>query len=165
MASGLLVPVAMILLALSLAAAASNVPELPKDVPASATFFDVQLLEKPAGQMAAWSAPDGKLHVFYPVNARGRGPKTYSTLSLDAAGVPTAEEIEGNDYMKDPVHESFTLAGGTASWRNKAEEGSRKLGDPAFYVSMFGSPLEGALLADAALKSGGMLRLLPEGEV
>src|SRR2546430_12084694 len=140
MASGLLVPVGMILLALSLAAAASNVPELPKDVPASATFYDIQLLEKPAGQMAAWSAPDGKLHVFYQFNDRGRGPKTYSTLSLDPRGVPTSMEIEGNDYMKDPVHESFTLSGGTAPWKNKAEQGSRKLGDPASDVLMLRRP-------------------------
>ena len=149
----------------ALLAAASNVPDLPKDVPASATLYEVQLLEKPAGQMAAWSTPDGKLHVFFQFNDRGRGPKTYSTLSLDNAGVPTAEEIEGNDYMKDPIRESFAIRDAVASWKNKAEEGSRKLEKPAFYVSIFGSPLEGALLANAALQRGGTLPLLPEGEV
>ena len=148
-----------------LLAAASNVPDLPKDVPASATLYEVQLLEKPAGQMAAWSTPDGKLHVFFQFNDRGRGPKTYSALSLDPKGVPTAEEIEGNDYMKDPIHESFAIRDAVASWKNKAEEGSRKLEKPAFYVSIFGSPLEGALLANAALQRGGTLPLLPEGEV
>src|SRR5436853_3375858 len=93
-----------------LLAAASNVPELPADVPASATLYEVQLLEKPAGQMAAWSSPDGILHVFFQFNDRGRGPKTYSTLSLDASGVPVAEQIVGNDYMKDPVNETLTMA-------------------------------------------------------
>ncbi|TMA20332.1 MAG: hypothetical protein E6J88_17280, partial [Deltaproteobacteria bacterium] len=92
-------------------------------------------------------------------------PKTYSALSLDPKGVPTAEEIEGNDYMKDPIHESFAIRDAVASWKNKAEEGSRKLEKPAFYVSIFGSPLEGALLANAALQRGGTLPLLPEGEV
>ena len=140
-------------------------PDLPKDVPASATLYEVQLLEKPAGQMAAWSTPDGKLHVFFQFNDRGRGPKTYSAFSLDPEGVPTAEEIEGNDYMKDPIHESFAIRDAVASWKNKAEEGSRKLEKPAFYVSIFGSPLEGALLANAALQRGGTLPLLPEGEV
>ena len=148
-----------------LLAAASNVPDLPKDVPASATLYEVQLLEKPAGQMAAWSTPDGKLHVFFQFNDRGRGPKTYSALSLDPKGVPTAEEIEGNDYMKDPIHESFAIRDAVASWKNKAEECSRRLEKPAFYVSIFGSPLEGALLANAALQRGGTLPLLPEGEV
>ena len=153
----------MLVLALCLAAAA-NVPKLPDDIPASATLYDVQLLEQLAGQMAAWSTPDGKLHVFYQYNDRGRGPKTYSTLTLDASGLPVAEEIEGNDYMKDPVHESFAQRDGVASWKNKAEQGSRKLDGPAFYASMFGSPLEGALLADAALRRGGAVPLLPGGE-
>src|SRR5215467_1472865 len=153
----------MILLALSLAAAAANVPELPKDIPASATLYDVQLLEQSAGQMAVWSTPDRKLHVFYQFNDRGRGPKTYSTLTLDSSGVPTAAEIEGNDYFKDAVHESFAVRNGVASWKNKAEEGSRKLEGPAFYASMFGAPLEGALLAHAALQRGGTLPVLPGG--
>jgi len=153
----------MILLALSLAAAAANVPELPKDIPASATLYDVQLLEQTAGQMAVWSTPDGKLHVFFQFNDRGRGPKTYSTLTLDSSGVPTAAEIEGNDYFKDAVHESFAVREGVASWKNKAEEGSRKLDGPAFYASMFGAPLEGALLAHAALQRGGTLPVLPGG--
>ena len=154
----------MILLALSLAAAAANVPELPKDIPASATLYDVQLLEQSAGQMAVWSTPDGKLHAFYQFNDRGRGPKTWSTLTLDSSGVPIAAEIEGNDYMKDSVHESFAVRDGVASWKNKAEKGSRKLDGAAFYTSMFGAPLEGALLADAALRRGGVLPLLPGGE-
>ncbi len=154
----------MILLALSLAAAAANVPELPKDVPASATLYHVRLLDQLAGQMASWSTPDGKLHAFFQFNDRGRGPKTYSTLTLGPSGVPIAEETHGNDYMKDPVHESFALRDGVASWKNKAEEGSRKLDGPAFYASMFGAPLESALLADAALRRGGVLPLLPGGE-
>jgi imidazolonepropionase-like amidohydrolase len=154
----------MLLLALSLAAAAANVPALPKDIPASATLYDVLLLEQSAGQMAVWSTPDGKLHVFFQFNDRGRGPKTYSTLTLDSSGVPTGAEIEGNDYMKDPVHESFAVRDGVASWKNKAEEGSRKLDGPAFYTSMFGAPLEGALLAEATLRRGGVLPLLPGGE-
>jgi imidazolonepropionase-like amidohydrolase len=154
----------MILLALLVAAAPPNVPKLPDDVPASATFYDVELLEKLAGQMAAWNTPDGKLHVFFQFNDRGRGPKTYTTLSLDESGIPRAEETEGNDYMKDAVRESFAVQDGVASWKNKAEQGSKKISGPAFYASMFGAPLDGALLANAALRRGGTLPLLPAGE-
>ena len=73
-------------------------------------------------------------------------------------------EVEGNDYMKDPVHESFTLKDGAASWKNKAEQGSRRVSGRAFYPSMFGAPLESALLVAAALANGGAMALLPEGE-
>src|SRR5262249_19745878 len=128
------------ILALALAAAASNVPELPRDVPQTATFYDIQILDQLAGQMAAWTAPDGKLHVFYQFNDRGRGPKTYSRFTFDKTGIPTDVETDGNDYLKDPVHESFKLANGVAVWKNKAEQGSTKLDAPAFYASMFGPP-------------------------
>jgi imidazolonepropionase-like amidohydrolase len=154
----------MFLLSLLLAAQPSNVPELPKDVPASATMYEAQLLEKPAGQMATWTTPDGKLHVFFQFNDRGRGPKTYSTISLDQGGVLTGEETEGNDYFKAAVRETFAIQGGVASWKNKAEDGSRKLESPAFYASMFGAPIDTALLAKAALERGGTLPLLPAGE-
>jgi imidazolonepropionase-like amidohydrolase len=154
----------MTLLCLLLAAQAANVPDLPKDVPSSAEMYEVQMMEKTAGQMAVWPLPEGKLRAFYQFNDRGRGPKTYTTFSLDASGVPSFEETDGNDYMKDPVHETYALRDGTAAWKNKAEDGSRKPGGPAFYVSMFGPPLEPALLAHAALEHGGTLPLLPEGE-
>src|SRR3954464_8873976 len=123
--------------AVLLAAQPVNVPDLPSDVPSSATMYEIQLLEKPAGQIAAWTAADGKLRVFYQFNDRGRGPKTYSTLSLDASGVPVSEETTGNDYMKDPVSETFGVSGGVAQWKNKAEQGSRKLDAAAFYASMY----------------------------
>ena len=153
----------MTLLALLLAAQVSNVPALPDDIPQSAIIYDVLILEKRAGQMASWSTPDGKLHVFYQFNDRGRGPKTYSTYTLQGS-LPVAVEVQGNDYMKDPVHESFEVKDGASSWKNKAEQGSRKVSGPAFYPSMFGAPIESALLVAAALQNHGALPLLPEGE-
>lgn len=75
-----------------------------------------------------------------------------------------AVEVEGNDYMKDPVHESFEAKAAASSWKNKAEQGSRKVSGPAFYPSMFGAPNESALLVAAALQNHGAIPLLPEGE-
>jgi hypothetical protein len=153
----------MILVALLLAAQAANVPTLPDDIPKSADLYDVQLLEKQAGQMAVWSE-DGKLRSFFQFNDRGRGPKTYETVVLDSSGLPVSEQVDGNDYMKDAVHETFALKDGVASWKNKAEEGSRKLDGAAFYGAMFGTPADGPLLVKALLAHGGVLPLLPEGE-
>src|SRR5712671_3690604 len=124
----------MILLALSLAAAAANVPELPKDVPASATLYHVRLLDQLAGQMASWSTPDGKLHAFFQFNDRGRGPKTTTVLTVDANGIPSSEITDGNDYLKADVHEEFLLSAGNARWKNRAEQGQKKITGPSFYV-------------------------------
>jgi imidazolonepropionase-like amidohydrolase len=152
----------MLALALLIAAPAANVPELPKDVPASAARYTVTIMGLTAGQQAVWSE-GGRLRAFFQYNDRGRGPKTYSTLALQD-GVPQSEEVEGNDYMKDAVSEKFSLRDGTASWKSKAEGGSRKLQAPAFYLAMYGAPLDFALLARAALDRGGSMALLPEGE-
>ena len=150
----------MLLPALLLAAQASNVPELPKDIPPAATKYSVTMMGLTAGQHAVWSEGD-RLRAFFQYNDRGRGPKTYSTMSLKG-GVPVSEQIEGNDYMKDAVSETFSTKGGAASWKSKAEQGSRKLQAAAFYVAMYGPPVDFALLARAALDRGGRIALLPD---
>ena len=152
----------MLALVLLVAAPAANVPELPADVPAGALKYSVTIMGQPAGQQAVWSEGD-KLRVFYQYNDRGRGPKTYSTYALQD-GIPRSEEVTGNDYLKDAVSERFAVASGTASWKSKAEQGSRKLASAALYVAMYGPPADLALLARAALDRGGSLALLPEGE-
>jgi imidazolonepropionase-like amidohydrolase len=146
-----------------LLAAASNVPALPSDVPAKSTRYTVLLMGIPAGQQAVWRSPDGRLRAFFQYNDRGRGPKTYSALTL-RDGLPVSEEIDGNDYMKDAVSERFSLADGVAAWKSKAEQGTKRPAGPAFYVSMYGPPADGALLAGALLRNGGKLALLPDGE-
>ena len=146
-----------------LLAAPSNLPALPSDVPANATRYTVLIMGAPAGQQALWGSPGGKLRAFFQYNDRGRGPKTYTTLTL-RDGLPVSEETDGNDYMKDAVSERFSLADGVASWKSKAEQGTRQPAGPAFYVSMFGPPADGALLARALLRNGGKLALLPDGE-
>ena len=151
----------MLIVALLLAAQPAHVPELPKDIPADARRFSLILMGNLVGQEAHWTTPDGRLHVFQQYNDRGRGPKTYSTFTL-RDGLPVAEETEGNDYMKDPVRETFSLRDGVASWKSKAEQGEKKVPGPAFYVALYGSDFP--FLSRALLLHGGRLPLLPEGE-
>jgi imidazolonepropionase-like amidohydrolase len=142
----------------------SAIPPLPADVPGTADRYAVMLMGNPAGQQAVWTMPDGSLHVFYQFNDRGRGPKTTSILKLDAKGLPVAETVEGNDYLKSAVHESYTLESGTARWKSALEEGEKTLSSPAVYVSVNGAPAELGILVQAALQNGGHVDLLPEGE-
>lgn len=142
----------------------SAVPPLPADVPGSADRDAVMLMGNSAGQQAVWTAPDGSLHIFFQFNDRGRGPKTTSIVKLDAKGLPIAETVEGNDYLKSAVHETYTFEAGTARWKSELEEGEKKLQAPAVYVSINGAPAELGLLARAAIGNGGQVGLLPEGE-
>src|ERR1700686_3841330 len=142
----------------------SAVPALPSDIPSTADHYSFLMMGNLAGQEAVWTAPDGTLHVFFQFNDRGRGPKTTSILKLDPNGLPISEVITGNDYLKSPVTENYSLEVGTARWKNDDEQGEKKISAPAFYSSLNGGPSEIALLAHAALQNGGRIALLPEGE-
>jgi imidazolonepropionase-like amidohydrolase len=142
----------------------SAIPALPSDIPSTAQHYVVLLVGAPAGQQASWTAPDGALHIFFQYNDRGRGPATTSVLHLDASGIPIAESVSGNNYLKSPVHEGYALTSGTARWQNDVEHGTRALTVPAIYVAIDPSPIETGLLTAAALHHGGQLALLPEGE-
>src|SRR5271157_4950204 len=142
----------------------SAVPALPAEIPGTADRYSVLVMGNLAGQQAMWTAPDGSLHIFYQFNDRGRGPRTTSILKLDAKGIPVAESVDGNDYLKSPVHESYTLESGAARWKSDSEEGEKTLTAPAVYVAIDGAPAELGLLTKVALGNGGTVVLLPEGE-
>jgi imidazolonepropionase-like amidohydrolase len=142
----------------------SAVPTLPSDIPSTADRYSFIMMGNLAGQEAACTAPDATLHVFFQFNDRGRGPKTTSILKLDANGVPLSEVITGNDYLKSPVNENYSLEAGKARWKNDDEQGEKKVSAPTFYAPLNGGPSEIALLAHAALQNGGKIALLPEGE-
>src|SRR5208282_5557679 len=94
----------------------SAAPPLPADIPSTADRYSLLLMGNLAGQQAVWTAPDGTLHIFFQFNDRGRGPKTTSILKLDPSGIPVSETITGNDYLKSPVSENYSLDAGTARW-------------------------------------------------
>ncbi len=147
----------------------SAAPALPADIPAAAEHYSLLLMGTLAGQEAVWTASDGTLHIFFQFNDRGRGPKTTSILKLDSNGLPVSESITGNDYLKSPVDENYSLEAGTARWKNTAEQGEKKISAPAYYSAINGGPSEIALLVHAALlhdekKISGKIALLPEGE-
>ena len=118
-----------------------------------------------AGLQTTNIAADGTREVSYEFTDRGRGPKINARIKLNEAGLPVSVQASGNDYLKVPVKETFTLEQGVARWKNDAESGEKKLTAPAFYVSLQSVPEEGALLANALLKAAGQkLALLPEGQ-
>src|SRR5260370_15901516 len=124
-------------------------------MPSTAERYSFLMTGNPAGQQAVWTASDGTLHIFFQFNDRGRGPKTTSVLKLDANGLPISEMISGNDYLKSPVTENYSLEAGTARWKNDDEQGEKKISGLAFYSPLNGGPPEISLLPPAALQDGG----------
>jgi imidazolonepropionase-like amidohydrolase len=140
----------------------------PVACPADATssrVFAFTLGGNRAGFETSCVLPDGAREVVFAFNDRGRGPLLRSRYLLDSRGIVSSVATEGHDYLKAAVAERFGVAKGTASWKNKVEEGERALEGPAFYVSQSGPPVELAFLARALLEApGGRLPLLPQGE-
>ena len=143
---------------------AASLIKLPDDVPSDAVRFTILTLGNPSGVLADWRTPDNRLHSFFAFNDRGRGPQITESAELTKDGTPFVISVEGNDYLKAPVAESFSMQGATAAWKNPSEQGSKTLTAPAFYISLNGTPTEIGWLARALLDHGGSLPLLPAGE-
>ncbi len=142
----------------------SPTPALPPDIPKQAALRMVLMDGKPSGQDAVWKTPDGILHEFFQFNDRGRGPKLYVTYGLDDSGLIVSEESKGVDYMKTPFDERFSLTGGTAAWKNQAEEEKQANAKGKFYIELNGGMEGNAILARALLLSSGRtLPVLPSG--
>ena len=133
---------------------------------ASAAHEDrILIMGNDAGQQTVSVDADGTAHSEYSYNDRGRGDHVIATWKLDAHGVPTEYSAQGNDYMKAAVEESFRLANGKASWRNRTEHGEQRVPGEAFYVPLNAPPEFTAVLARALLQAPQhLVALLPSGE-
>jgi imidazolonepropionase-like amidohydrolase len=135
----------------------------PAPSDAAVTRYTVILAGNKAGYETSARNADGSLQLYYEFNDRGRGPKITEHVVLDSKGLPQQIETSGNDYEKAVVAEHYSLNSGMATWKNRAEQGSKASSD-AFYVSISGVPEESAFLVRAAVAAGGKLTLLPMGE-
>jgi hypothetical protein len=106
---------------------------------------------------------DGRIDSAFEFNDRGRGPKIAAQYKVAASGLVAKADITGNDYLKSPVDEHFSVEGGKARWKSTSEDASGAEG--AFYVSNNGTAVESGLLVAALLKGNGApVKLFPAGE-
>ena len=108
---------------------------------------------------------DGRTIVDYLVNDNGRGPRHKEEIRLGPGGVPVEWTINGTSLMGGPVKESFRWANGQANWSSQAETGTVAVDRPALYIVNDDSPWADGVYARAALAAGGMLPVLPGGEL
>ena len=137
----------------------------PSSEAAKPTRYTFILAGNKAGYESSTRNPDGSLQVHFEFNDRGRGPNINEKLVAGKDGIPVEIEITGVDYLKAPVDERYSLKQGVASWKNRSEEGQKKISGKAFYTSISGASEEVALLAQALLAAPQhKLALLPAGE-
>jgi imidazolonepropionase-like amidohydrolase len=116
-----------------------------------------------AGSEVDTYGANGHLDSTFEFNDRGRGPKIVAHYVVDANDSPLQTDITGNDYLKAPVDEHFSVETGTAHWKSTSENGQAAV--PGFYVSNNGPACEAALLVSALLKAkGAPVKLFPAGE-
>ena len=106
---------------------------------------------------------NGRIESTFEFNDRGRGPKIAAHYTIGANGMPSRTDITGNDYLKAPVDEHFSIENGNAHWKSTSEDGTTKAG--GFYIGNNGPAAESAVLVGALLKAkNGPVKLLPAGE-
>jgi hypothetical protein len=130
----------------------------------STTKRVVIVLSRPAGTDVQSTTLDGELAVALDIVENGRGPHVDATMRVAGNGIITSFSAKGHHELGTKIEESFRLDGGMVQWASKEEVGRRNLDKPAFYLPSAKMPDAIGLLAEALLKSGGKLALLPEGE-
>lgn len=123
------------------------------------------ILGNVSGKQTLTLDPTGVNRAHYRYNDRGRGDDIVATWKTDANGVLVEYRGKGNNYLKAPVDETYTLKNGKATWRSIGERGERAVTAPTFYVPANPPPELTGVLARALLKAPDhRLPLLPAGE-
>jgi imidazolonepropionase-like amidohydrolase len=113
------------------------------------------------GEVDSYGA-DGHIDSTFEFTDRGRGPKIAAHYIVAADGSPIRTDITGNDYLKAPVDEHFSIEGGVGRWKSTSENGQGAA--PGFYISNNGPAAETALLVSALVKANAPVKLFPAGE-
>jgi hypothetical protein len=94
----------------------------------------------------------------------GRGPHADATIRLAPDGTIAFFEAHGHHEMQAPVDEVFSLDGDHARWKSREEAGDTTVRRPTFFIPIADVPDALGLLAQALLRVGGTMPLLPAGE-
>jgi cytosine/adenosine deaminase-related metal-dependent hydrolase len=125
--------------------------------------YTIQSNDKAAGTEVDTFSADGRLESTFEFNDRGRGPKIAAHYVIGANGLPSRTDVTGNDYLKAPVDEHFSVEKGQAHWKSTSEDASAPEG--GFYICNNGPGAELALLVAALVKAkDAPVKLLPAGE-
>src|SRR5947207_10135712 len=131
--------------------------------PANARHFIIQSTGGKHGDSWTWIAPDGARMGRESMNLRGQVFELDSRGIIGADGMPSTIAIRGVQPSGDAA-ETFSVSGGTASWKSPIDSGSASYAGPAFYSAQ-GGPIDmTAWFLEALLaRPGKSMDLLPGG--
>ena len=132
--------------------------------PADARHFVIESTGGKHGDSWSWVTSDGVRMARETWNLRGQQWDEDSSGKAGADGMPASMTIRGVSPQGD-AGETFTVSGGTASWKSPIDAGHAAYAAPAFYVSQGGPVDTSAWLVERLLASPGKtLTLLPGGK-
>ena len=104
--------------------------------PPGATHFIIESTGGKHGDSWSWVTPDGTRMARETWNLRGQAFDTDYVGKAGADGMPASIAIHGSTPQGD-AGETFTVNGGTASWKSPVDAGKAAYAQPAFYASLY----------------------------
>jgi len=159
-------PLALVPAAAHVTAAAVASTPVPKEQllkpPADAEHYVVVSDAGKHGDMWRWTLPDGKLAYRHSQSLRGWITETDQVDQLGPDGLPVNVAVRGITPNGDAA-ETFTLAGGKATWKSIADSGTSD-GRTGYYVPAGGIGLANHVLITKLAETGEAgIDLLPNG--
>jgi len=108
--------------------------------PANATHYIIQSTGGKHGESWRWTAADGTRMGRESLNLRGQVFEMDSSGKAGADGMPSSIAIRGVTPQGDAA-ETFSIAGGKASWKSPVDAGGAAYATPAFYSTQ-GGPVD-----------------------
>ncbi|MCK0160554.1 amidohydrolase family protein [Allomuricauda sp. F6463D] len=128
-------------------------------------LYEVVFRENPAGEYKKMTTGDNSFEYYYAYADRGRGPEYKETITLNDQNFVINQAINGVNYRKVPVNESFSVTGTSASWQNPKGNDTGDIEGDQLYFRYDGSPAIYEILAQHLLASDTeKVKLFPEGE-
>ena len=129
-------------------------------------IYDVVFRDNLAGTYEKQDIGNNSLEYYYTYTDRGRGPKYSEKITLSEKGLITSQEINGVNYRKTPMNESFSIKKSKATWVNIGGEKEVDFNNNKLYFRYDGTPAIYEILAKQLLKSkNSKIELYPKGEI
>ncbi|HEY0943005.1 MAG TPA: amidohydrolase family protein [Steroidobacter sp.] len=135
-------------------------PGLPADL-VTPTRYSVVMSGTIVGELSVTPATGRERRTTFKYDDRGRGPELDIVSRYDENGMLLSYRLQGLDYAKRPIQETFAVSDGKARWTSNA--GSSETEAKGYYLANGAHAEDMAALARALLVAKEDLALLPAG--